>query len=142
MNAALENADYVFANEDESSLWGATMKVESNDRKDIALALAKYKKTNTNRHRTAIVTQGAQPTIVAYYDVLSGEHKIKEYPIAPLEAAQIVDTNGAGDSFVGGFLSQLYQGKGLDKCIDAGIYLSREVVMKSGCKFPDACTYQ
>jgi len=65
---------------------------------------------------------------VAYFDVPSGDYKIKEYPVAPLETDKIVDTNGAGDSFVGGFLSQLYQDKDLDKCIEAGIYLSREVV--------------
>lgn len=141
VDAALENADYVFANEDEASLWGKVKKLESEDRKDIALALAKYKKTNKNRHRVAIVTQGPEPTLVAYYDILSGDHKIKEYPIAKLEKEQIVDTNGAGDSFVGGFLSQLYQDQGLDKCVEAGVYLSREVVQKSGCQFPEQCTY-
>ena len=83
----LENADFVFANEDECDLWGKTKGMESTDRKDIALALASFKKTNANRKRVAIVTQGALPTIVAYYDVLSGEYKIKEYPIAPLEAS-------------------------------------------------------
>lgn len=142
VDAALENADYVFANEDEATCWGEQKKLESKDRKDIALALAKFKKTNTARHRVAIVTQGPEPTIVAYYDILSGEYKIKEYPIGKLEKDQIVDTNGAGDSFVGGFLSQLYQDKGLDKCIEAGIYLSREVVMKSGCQFPENCTFE
>jgi len=47
--AGLENADYVFANEDEADLWGTTMKLESTDRKDVAIALAKYKKTNAAR---------------------------------------------------------------------------------------------
>merc|ERR1711957_996878 len=31
---------------DEADLWGTTMKLESTDRKDVAIALAKYKKTN------------------------------------------------------------------------------------------------
>ena len=83
--AGLANADYVFANEDEIDLFGTEMGIESKDRKDIALALAKYKKTNTNRQRVAIVTQGPLPALLAYYDVLSGEHVIKEYPIAPLQ---------------------------------------------------------
>jgi len=138
----LENADFVFANEDEADLWGKVKEMQSTDRKDIALALAAFKKTNQNRKRVAIVTQGALPVIVAYYDILSGEYKVKEYPIPHLEKDQIVDTNGAGDSFVGGFLSQLFQDKGIDKCIEAGIYLSREVVMQSGCKMPATCTYQ
>merc|ERR1712147_320668 len=54
VNAALENADFVFANEDEATLYGETMKIESKDRKDIALALAQYKKTNAARKRVAI----------------------------------------------------------------------------------------
>ena len=102
--------------------------MESKDRKDIALNLAKFEKTNKARHRVAIVTQGPEPTLMAYYDVLSGEYKVKEYPVEPLAKEAVVDTNGAGDSFVGGFLSQLFQDKGLDECIKAGIYLSREVV--------------
>mgnify|MGYP001310509564 CR=1 FL=1 len=40
VEAGLENADYVFANEDEADLWGSVQKLESTDRKDIALNLA------------------------------------------------------------------------------------------------------
>ena len=36
---------------------------------------------------------------------------ITEYPVPPLEKDDIVDTNGAGDAFVGGFLSELALGK-------------------------------
>ena len=34
-----------------------------------------------------------------------------------LSPENIIDTNGAGDSFAGGFLSQLMKGKSLDKYI-------------------------
>ena len=34
-----------------------------------------------------------------------GDVKIKQYPIAKLSKEEIVDTNGAGDAFVGGFLA-------------------------------------
>jgi len=39
-----------------------------------------------------------------------------------------VDTNGAGDSFVGGFLSQIYLAKDLHTAVKAGIALSSAVV--------------
>ena len=142
VEAGLENADYIFANEDEADLWGKVKELASTDRKDIALNLAKFKKTNEKRHRVAIVTQGALPVLVASFNTEKNDYEVKEYPIAPIESDKIIDTNGAGDSFVGGFLSQLYQDKDLDRCIEAGIYLSREVVQKSGCQFPDACTFQ
>ena len=34
-----------------------------------------------------------------------------EYAVDAVSADKIIDTNGAGDAFVGGFLSQLVQGK-------------------------------
>lgn len=58
-----------------------------------------------------------------------------------LEAEKIVDTNGAGDAFIGGFLSQLVQGKELDKCVAAGNYASREVIQQSGAAFPKHCNF-
>ena len=49
---------------------------------------------------------------------------------------EIVDTNGAGDSFVGGFMSQYVQNKPLEVCIKAGHYCASEVIKRSGCTFP------
>jgi len=40
----------------------------------------------------------------------------------------LVDTNGAGDAFVGAFLTELSLGKSVADCVKAGIYLSTEVV--------------
>ena len=34
-------------------------------------------------------------------------------------------------------MAQLYQGKDIDTCVNCGIYLSREIVQRSGCTFPD-----
>jgi sugar/nucleoside kinase (ribokinase family) len=38
--------------------------------------------------------------------------KIARYPVIALPKEKLVDTNGAGDAFVGGFLSQLVTGRG------------------------------
>ena len=99
--------------------------------------MAKWKKSNTKRPRVAIVTNGAKPVIVAINTPGSEDVELTEYPVAELAKDQIVDTNGAGDAFVGGFMAQLYQGKDIKSCVNAGIYLSREVVQRSGCTFPD-----
>jgi adenosine kinase len=58
----------------------------------------------------------------------------------------IVDTNGAGDSFVGGFLSQIVQGdidgKSIETAIRAGIWLSGQVIQRNGCTFPETNAFE
>ena len=134
---ALVHADYIFANEDEAAAFGKTQNMEGAPLQEIAKVMAKWEKSNTKRPRVAIVTYGAKPVIVATHVPGTEEVDMQEFPITPLTKDQIVDTNGAGDAFVGGFLSQLYQGKDIKECVSAAIYLSREVVQRSGCCFPD-----
>ena len=134
---AVEHADYLFANEDEAAAWGKARGMEGAPLQDIAKDMARYKKVNTKRPRHAFVTYGSKPIIMATNVAGSEEVELKEFPILALEKDQIVDTNGAGDSFVGAFVSQLYQGKDVETAVSAGIYLSREVVQRSGCQFPE-----
>lgn len=42
------------------------------------------------------------------------------YPVPKLSDDKIIDTNGAGDMFAGGFLGALAQGKSLDEAIEVG----------------------
>lgn len=50
--------------------------------------------------------------------------------------------SGAGDAFVGGFLSQLMKNEDIEKCVDAGHWASRVIIQRSGCTFPATCDYQ
>lgn len=134
--ATLEHADYLFANEDEAAAFGKARGMEGASLQDIAKDIARFKKSNSNP-RIAIVTNGAKPIIVARSLPGSEEVELREYPVGALPSDKIVDTNGAGDSFVGAFLAQLYQGKSFDEAMSAGIYLSGEVVQRSGCVFPE-----
>jgi adenosine kinase len=52
-------------------------------------------------------------------------------------APQIVDTNGAGDAFVGGFLAQLSKKKSIEECVKCGNWAATEIIQRSGCTFPD-----
>ena len=60
---------------------------------------------------------------------------IKEFPVK--KPLVITDTNGAGDSFVGGFLAYLALGKSNEESIQAGAYCAFECIQQSGCTFPD-----
>jgi len=120
---ALKYADYLFCNEDEADAFAKHNNIEHSSRKDIASAIAKWEKVNSDRKRTCIITQGADPIIVAIAKE-GDEVEIREIAVPALSKDQIVDTNGAGDSFVGGFLAQLAQDKDLDTCIKCATYLS------------------
>jgi len=53
-----------------------------------------------------------------------------------LTDSQIVDTNGAGDAFAGGFIGALVAGKNLDDSILAGHALARASVQQIGPQYP------
>ncbi|KAG5049854.1 hypothetical protein JHK85_010957 [Glycine max] len=58
---------------------------------------------------------------------------MKLYPVILLPKGKLVDTNGAGDAFVGGFLSQLVDQKSIEECVRAGPIRSRSSCCKQGC---------
>lgn len=93
----------------------------------VATALAASTKSNASRPRLVIITQGASSTLVASSsasasasNIKPGEDNPKTYPVPKLSADKIIDTNGAGDMFAGGFLGALALGKDLDECIETG----------------------
>lgn len=76
-----------------------------------------------------IITQGPSSTIVA----TSGATKV--HPVSALPASAIVDTNGAGDAFAGGFIGAYAQGKSLDQCIEVGHRMGQMCVGEVGPQF-------
>ena len=58
--------------------------------------------------------------------------------VAPVPAARVLDTNGAGDSFAGGFLHAFLQGWSLPRCGQLGALLGSECVAHSGPAIPAA----
>lgn len=129
----IEHADYVFCNEDEGSTYAKIVGIAEHDRVAAARHIAESKKANSKRPRVSIITQGSEPVIVASHD--GKDTKVFEVAIPKIDSSLIVDTNGAGDSFVGGFLAAVAQGFELEECVDAGIKLSGHVVQRLGCTF-------
>ena len=101
----------------------------------VALKCCDLPKASGRRARCVVFTQGADSTIVAC------EGAVTTYPVTPLAKELLVDTNGAGDAFVGGFLSRLVLGEGWDACVKAGHYAAREIIQRPGCTVPDTCGY-
>ena len=57
-----------------------------------------------------------------------------EYAVNKIDKELIVDVNGAGDAFVGGFLSQLVDGKDEKTCVNAGNYAASYMIQRAGTK--------
>jgi adenosine kinase len=134
MAAVMPYADYVFGNESEAAAYGAA-KGYGTDLEEIALRLAAEPKACGSRPRTVVFTQGADATIIAY------QGTVTTYPVERLPKELLVDTNGAGDAFVGGFLSQLILGKSMAECVRAGNWAARVIIQRSGCTFPKECDF-
>ncbi|XP_019903085.1 adenosine kinase b isoform X3 [Esox lucius] len=88
-------------------------------------------KVNQRRPRTVVFTQGRDDTVATV-----GE-KVTMFPVLDIDQNDIVDTNGAGDAFVGGFLSELVQERPLEECIRAGHYAANVIIRRAGCTFPE-----
>lgn len=128
---AMPYVDILFGNENEASAFSTAMDFGTSDIKEIALKTAALPKEDESRPRMVVFTQGALPTVV----VEGGE--VKEYPVIELKEGELVDTNGAGDAFVGGFLSQLIQKHPVAECIRCANYAANVIIRRAGCTFPD-----
>lgn len=89
--------------------------------------------------RTVVITQGVNDVIVA---VSGGKVPIRRFPVLPLAEKEIVDTNGAGDAFVGGYLAKLLVNAPVEQCVETALYAAREIIKMSGCSLPAVNIYR
>jgi len=126
----LPSTDYLFGNETEAQAYAEAVGWDTKDVEFIAIRLSLVPMIGEKPNRKVVITQGADPTIVA----IRGQ--VTKYPVVPLSKDKIVDTNGAGDAFVGGFLAALAKGKDMEGCCKAGASSACVVIQHSGCTYP------
>jgi adenosine kinase len=113
----LPYCDILIGNRAEAEAWASVAELDNKDLWTIAKALAIVPKSNPSRPRLVIFTHGPHPTVL----VSSADpDRAKWFPVPPLSKDKIVDTNGAGDAFAGGFLGAFISGKTVEECIDVG----------------------
>lgn len=114
--------------------------IEATDMIEIARRTALLPREGANT-RTVVFTQGHLPTVA----VVARDGKIifdAEFPIIPIAEDEIVDTNAAGDGFVGGYLAGLAKSDDMKECIAKGHYAAKIIIQHSGCTFPSKPDYE
>lgn len=117
----------VIANESEAAAYAESFGLECE--KDDLVSIAKHI-VNGSTTRTVIFTHGLEPTVVVS---AAGD---ASFPVKPLAENKIVDTNGAGDAFAGGFMAALVQGKKIEEAIDVGQWLASLSIQEVGATYP------
>lgn len=143
-DALMPYVDVLFGNEEEFLHWAKIHGMKQTNLPDIIqhiVSLPKY----TTQPRIVVVTRGSEPTLVAA-PWTSTLQKVVQYPVEPLEYNKMVDFNGAGDAFVGGFLyglivaqkkmghQMLHSLKTLDMAVYFAHVAARHVIQSSGCR--------
>ncbi|XP_016090428.1 adenosine kinase-like [Sinocyclocheilus grahami] len=123
--------DILFGNETEAATFAQEQGFETEDIEEIAKKAQSLPKENKKRQRIVVFTQGKEGTVMTKGD------KVETFPVLEINQSEIVDTTGAGDAFVGGFLSQLVQDKTFEQCIRAGHYSANVIIRHAGCTFPE-----
>jgi len=133
LHQVLPYCDIVIGNECEAEAWAsANGLAEETDLHEIAKAIIAVPKLSVSHSRIVIFTRGAESTLL----VTSTEPRnAKYFPVEALSEEEIVDTNGAGDAFAGGFLAALVSGKELDECIETGHKLARMCIGQIGAQY-------
>ncbi|XP_054898970.1 adenosine kinase b isoform X1 [Poeciliopsis prolifica] len=123
--------DILFGNETEAATFAKELGFETDDIAVIAHKTQNLPKENAKRQRLVVFTQGKDDTVATVGD------KVTVFPVLDIDQNDIVDTNGAGDAFVGGFLFALVQEQSLEECIRAGHYAANVIIRRVGCTFPE-----
>jgi UDP-glucuronate decarboxylase len=137
VKAVLPFVDILFSNDDEAQELAKLLTFSADGEAlpltDVAAKAANLPKT-TPGQRLVVFTAGKLPAVFAY----SGDKGAKgEVAIeTTVDPAKIVDTNGAGDSFVGGFFGAFARRCPIETCIQAGHYAAGVCIQHDGCQFP------
>jgi len=139
MSKVIEYVDYLFCNETEAETVAKKMQwANPEDLDAVAKNMAALPLAEGKTGRTVVITHGAEETIVCG---LATGGEIRRFSPIKCTPDEIKDTNGAGDCFVAGFISQFLLGADLDVCIAAGHYCAWKVIQSVGCSLTGKCEF-
>ena len=111
---------------------------ENNNHINIDLLFKKIYALLNDKNRILIITAGNQGVFCSKYDqVTKTEDHFQTFP-NQINNRDIVDFNGAGDAFLGGFISQQMQNKTFEECCHLGNKAAAVVIKNIGCNFQNS----
>ncbi|CUG69043.1 dTDP-glucose 4,6-dehydratase, putative [Bodo saltans] len=129
LEKVLPYVDVLFSNDDEAKVLAQVKGWNTDDVESIA-KLAAALPYNGTGSRLVVFTQGSKPSVWATTTATG------QVAVDPIDAEKIIDTNGAGDAFVGGYLAAAAFGRPVEKCIAVGNYAAGVIIQHDGCTFP------
>eukprot|EP01062_Namystynia_karyoxenos_P083549 TRINITY_DN9629_c0_g1_i1.p1 TRINITY_DN9629_c0_g1~~TRINITY_DN9629_c0_g1_i1.p1 ORF type:complete len:1131 (+),score=294.71 TRINITY_DN9629_c0_g1_i1:80-3472(+) len=127
--SVLPVVDLLFGNAEEACALAKALKLCDTDNvRVVAKALQEYEKSG--RPRTVIITRGPDNVVVA------AEDGVTSFDTTRLPPEQVIDTNGAGDAFAGGFLAKRLQGATVAECVRTGQWAASVIIGQPGCTVP------
>jgi len=126
------SSNLIFCNNEEAELFS---KVKGEDYEEISRSIHKLL---TPLDRTLVITCGKNPTFISKWNYQTEQFDfiLKSF-VTHIHGDEMVDTNGAGDAFVGGFLSQYIQGKPFEDCARTGNWAAGVIIRNVGCTYPE-----
>lgn len=130
--AILPYVDVLFGSFIDFQAFGEVNGWDTTDMHNVLQKAVAVPKKNGKRRRTVIMTNGSESTVVA-----TGSGPVREFKPLRVREEDIVDTNGAGDAFVGGFLSQIVKGRSIEHAISIGHAAASVIIQQNGCTTPE-----
>lgn len=141
LSEVMQFADIVFGNDFEFLAWGEANpdlvpEEKKKDLKFINKAIANLpqkdrRNGDEKKPRLAITTRGHLSTLVS-----QGDSQVFEIPVHTIPDNEFVDTNGAGDAFVAGFICGLIYNQSIVDCLECGNKVAGSIIRMNGCTFP------
>jgi len=142
----LQYVDVLFANKEEAKFLVKLLDInyDEDDMGSLSVGLINWiEKKNKNKKLVVVVTCGPNPAYCIEKDSLKNAISFfNSYVPVHVNEENIIDTNGAGDAFAGGFLSRFVKGRKLEDCMAAGHWAAAEIIQDRGCQIPYEKTFK
>lgn len=125
----VEAADLIFGNREEyealASIYEGCQTIQD------VVQLLMRKESELDRLKIFVITDGSDP--VAVYYGTDNDFRWHRYRVPSMPSERVVDTTGAGDSFIAGFLCKFMNRGLLADCVANGCEIAGQVVQNIGC---------